>query len=77
MYTQQKYILDNKVNTVQDRIVSILKAHVRPIVRGKVKARVEFGAKVSASVIDGYCFLDKLSWNSYNESGDLIDSRKL
>jgi hypothetical protein len=32
---------------------------------------VEFGAKLSASWIDEYVFLDNLSWNNFNESGDL------
>jgi hypothetical protein len=33
---------------------------------------VEFGAKLSVSVVDGYCYLDRLSWDNYNESADLI-----
>lgn len=32
---------------------------------------VEFGAKLSASYFDGYVFLDHISWNNFNESGDL------
>ena len=35
-------------------------------------ASTEFGAKISASLVDGYCFLDRLGWDNYNESGDLI-----
>lgn len=72
LYEQQKYMIDNHTNTVANRIVSISQSHVRPIVRGKAKAKVEFGAKVSISVIDGYCFVDTLSWDAYNESSDLI-----
>jgi hypothetical protein len=56
---------------IADRIVSICKPHVRPIVRGKAAANVEFGAKLSVSVIAGKVYLDKLSWDAYNESGDL------
>jgi hypothetical protein len=33
---------------------------------------VEFGAKLSASVVDGAVFLDRLDWDPYNESGDLV-----
>jgi hypothetical protein len=33
--------------------------------------RVEFGAKLSASCYNGYVFLDRLSWDNFNESGDL------
>jgi hypothetical protein len=42
-------------------------------VRGKEKAEVEFGAKVSVSMVDGCVFLERLSWDAYNESKDLID----
>ena len=37
---------DKKVHSVEDRIVSIQQPHVRPIVRGKTNADVEFGAKI-------------------------------
>ena len=53
--------------------MSINKPHVRPIKRGKAGADVEFGAKVSASVVDGFVFVDRISWNNFNESTDLID----
>jgi hypothetical protein len=56
---------------IDNRIVSLSKPHVRPIVRGKASAPVEFGAKLSASVIDGYFFVDRISWDAYNECGDL------
>jgi len=36
-----------------------------------VRKPVEFGAKVSASYVDGFIFLDRLSWENFNESGDL------
>lgn len=64
---------------VADRIVSVSKPHVRPIVRGKARVAVEFGAKLSASVIDGMFLLDRHSWDSYNECSDLenqVDSFK-
>jgi len=72
LYEQQKYMIDNRTHTVEDRIVSISQPHVRPIVRGKAAAKVEFGAKVAASVIGGYAFVDNISWDAYNESADLI-----
>ena len=56
---------------IDDRIVSLSKPHVRPIVRGKASADVEFGAKLSVSVIDGKTYLDRISWDAYNEGGDL------
>jgi transposase, IS5 family len=56
---------------IEDRIVSLSKPHVRPIVRGKASADVEFGAKLSVSVIDGKSYVDRISWDAYNESTDL------
>ena len=72
LYKQQKHMIDNRTHTVEDRIVSISQPHVRPIVRGKACAKTEFGAKVAASVVAGYAFVDKISWDAYNESSDLI-----
>ncbi|BAY35610.1 transposase (plasmid) [Nostoc carneum NIES-2107] len=37
----------------------------------KLEKKVEFGAKLSASCYDGYVFLDHISWDNFNESGDL------
>lgn len=68
---QQRCMHDQHENRINDRIVSITQPHVRPIKRGKAHASTEFGAKISASLVDGYCFLDRLSWDNYNESGDL------
>ena len=54
-----------------DRIISIYQPHQRPIVRGKAKAKVEFGAKTGVSIVNGYTYVDHLSWEAYNESSDL------
>jgi transposase, IS5 family len=40
-------------------------------VRGKAGKPVEFGAKLSVSCCEGYVFLDRISWDNFNESGDL------
>ncbi|MDR3141251.1 MAG: transposase [Tannerellaceae bacterium] len=56
---------------MDDRIVSIHQPHVGPIVRGKSKADVEFGAKIHLSLVDGISFLDELSWDAFNEGGHL------
>ena len=47
LYRQQKDMYENRVRRVDDRIVSIAQPHVRPIIRGKSGAPVEFGAKLS------------------------------
>jgi len=53
---QQKWMHEQHVNRIDDLIVSISQPHVRPIKRGKAHASTEFGAKISASLVDGYCF---------------------
>ena len=50
VYEQQKYMYENKVHSVPDRIVSISQPYIRPIVRGKAAAPVEFGAKMDLSL---------------------------
>jgi transposase, IS5 family len=58
LYQQQKKMYDDKTHSVEDRIVSIHQPHVRPIVRGKTQAKVEFGSKIHVSIVDGISFLD-------------------
>ncbi len=72
LYRQQLWMYENRSNKIADRIVSISQPHVRPIVRGKAKSNVEFGAKISLSLVNGFSFVDRISWDNYNESGDLI-----
>ncbi len=76
LFRQQKWMYDHNTQRIDDRIVSINKPHVRPIKRGKAGASTEFGAKISASVVDGLIFPDRISWNNFNESTDLIDQIK-
>lgn len=71
LYQQQKKMFDAQEHSVDDRIVSIHQPHVRPIVRGKTNAKVEFGAKVHLSLVDGYAFLDEVSWDAFNEGSHL------
>jgi hypothetical protein len=63
-----------RTNSIEDRIVSIHQPHVRPIVRGKSSAPVEFGSKIQVATIDGISFLDKLNWDAFNESCFLEES---
>jgi len=72
LYQQQKEMFDAKEHTAPDRIVSIHQPHVRPIVRGKTNAKVEFGAKIHISLVDGYAFLDELSWDAFNEGSHMM-----
>ena len=72
VYRQQKQMYDENSHKTADRIVSISQPYIRPIVRGKTGKEVEFGAKTSVSLVDGYVYLERLSWDAYNEGGDLI-----
>lgn len=71
LYQQQRTMYTLKRHQVDDRIVSISQPHIRPIVRGKAKATTEFGAKVAISMVDGYMYVDELSWDPFNESVNL------
>ena len=71
VYRQQQWMYENKTSKIDDRIVSLSQPHIRPLVRGKAGTSVEFGAKLSASVRDRYVFLDRISWDNFNEAGDL------
>ena len=58
----QTILYHSKSKSIADRIVSLSQAHVRPILRGKARSNVEFGAKISISVTgDGFTFLDRMS----------------
>ena len=37
-------------------------------------AKVEFGSKLQVSLVDGYMFIDRLSWDAFNEGTCLQDS---
>jgi hypothetical protein len=70
---QQKQMFDQQSHSIEHRIVSIHQPHVRPIVRGKSQAKVEFGAKIHLSLINGISFLDELSWDAFNEGSHMMD----
>ena len=71
---QQKEMFSTGTHSVPDRIVSIAKSYVRPIVRGKEVKKVEFGAKVNMIQVDGINFIEHLSFDAFNEGPRLIDS---
>ena len=73
LYDQQQQMFNTKTHSIEDRIVSIHQPHVRPIVRGKSQAKVEFGAKIHVSLIDGFSFLDELSWDAFNEGSHMME----
>ena len=73
VYRQQEQMYKEGKRRIEDRIVSISQPHVRPIKRGKAGSPVEFGAKISVSLVEGYAFIDRMSWDNFNESNELIE----
>jgi hypothetical protein len=71
---QQREMLENQKHSVSNRIVSLRQPHVRPIVRGKAGNRYEFGQKISFSVVGGYTFIERQSFDNFNEGITLIES---
>lgn len=67
VHQQQEFLLDNPPSALKDRIVSLHKPYLRPIVRGKENKPVEFGAKAHILQVDGLTFIDKLDFNAFNE----------
>ena len=74
LYAQQREMYESGSTRINDRIVSLIQPWVRPIVRGKQNAPVEFGAKVGMSDIDGFLRIEMLSWDAFNECHTLQDS---
>jgi len=73
LFQQQLEMYEQKKHSIADRIVSIHQPHVRPIVRGKLKAKVEFGSKIHVSLTNGFAYLDTISWDAFSESAAMMD----
>jgi transposase, IS5 family len=74
VYEQQDQMHRTHTKSVPHRIVNIHQPYVRPIVRGKDKAKVEFGSKLQVSLVNGFTFIDRLSWEAFNEGQWLQES---
>lgn len=74
IYRQQELMYRTRTHKIEDRIVSLSMPFIRPIVRGKANANVEFGAKLAISTVNGYSFMEHLSFDAYNEGGTFIKS---
>lgn len=66
IYTQQ-YDWFHKQIKPTNRIISLHKDYLHPIVRGKEIKSVEFGAKVNKIQIDAINFIEHLSFTAFNE----------
>jgi intein/homing endonuclease len=69
---QQREMLVKDDRSMPGKILSISKPHVRSIARGKARGMYEFGAKITVSLVGGLSRVERLSWDNYNESTDLI-----
>jgi len=67
LYYQQIDHLKHPGKRIEDRIVSLHKPYVRPIVRGKETKAVEFGPKAHLIQVDGINFIEHLSYDAFNE----------
>lgn len=72
LFDQQLEMYKTRTHTVKHRIVSIRQPWVRPIVRGKARAKVEFGAKIDISVYKGFTRLEHSTFEPYNESENFV-----
>jgi hypothetical protein len=73
IYSQQ-YPYFHQGQMPKNRIVSLDKDYLRPIVRGKEKKPVEFGAKVNKFQIDGISFIEHLSFDAFHEGNRFQDT---
>ena len=64
--TQQKQVFQNK--KVTERIVSVHKTHIRPMVRGKYPVEVEFGPKILLNLQGNCLFLEDVAFNNVADS---------
>lgn len=64
---QQRYHFDQPAQRVPNRIVSLYKPYIRPIVRGKENKPVEFGAKVHQMQVGGCNFIEHLDFEAFHE----------
>jgi len=72
LHRQQSEMYTNRTHECEKRIVSLRQPHVRPMVRGKAGRRYEFGQKLALSVVNGYAFLERQSFENFNEGVTLI-----
>ena len=74
LYEQQRFHYEQPQESVAQRIVSIGKPYLRPIVRGKEASggkRTEFGAKINTWMVDGLNFIEHFSFEAFHEGNRL------
>lgn len=71
-YHQQEEMYRSRAHICANRILRIFQPYIRVIVHGKAKAKTELGAKIGASIVESYTFIGHHSWDTYNESQNLL-----
>ncbi|MHC4752723.1 MAG: IS5 family transposase [Planctomycetota bacterium] len=73
VYGQQKQMYEEKSRRIAHRIVNLYQPWVRPIKRGKSGSDVEFGPKLSVSLVDNVAYVDHFSWEAFHEGTYLAE----
>jgi len=74
LHRQQDMMYASRTHQCDNRIVSLRQPHVRPIIRGKAGRPFEFGQKLALSVVKGYTFVERQSFENFHEGITLIES---
>ncbi|HYK56571.1 MAG TPA: transposase [Flavisolibacter sp.] len=74
---QQQQLYVEGQPKVPNRIVSLHKPYVRPIIRGKEVKPVEFGVKANLLQVDGINFIEHVSYDNFNEGTRLKSTIRL
>jgi len=67
VYKQQDLHFKRPDVRIKNRIISLAKPYLRPIVRGKETKRVEFGKKVHKMMVGGIGFIEYSSYDAFHE----------
>jgi IS5 family transposase len=67
VYQQQKHRYLHPQAKITNRIVSLYKPYIRPIMRGKENKPVEFGMKVHKMQVGGISIIEHCSYEAFNE----------
>lgn len=67
VYQQQRQRYSNPQAKIPNRIVSLYKPYIRPIIRGKENKPLEFGVKVHKLQVGGISIIEYGSYEAFNE----------
>ena len=58
---------ENNTNRCEGKIMNLRQPHVKAILRNKARTKYEYGQKLALSKSDGYIFVERQSWENFNE----------